>query len=239
MFDEHATALVHGGAALDYRLRRSQRKTLSLLVHRDGRLEARAPLSLARREIEAFIISRAEWIARKRAQFAALAPEAATPLVDGRLAYLGGMLTLVLRQGRGLALRVGDELRLTLPYPDNPDAVALAVKAWYLQEAQAVLPTRLAALWPQVAAWGKPMPQLRFRWMRSRWGSCSRDGRIALNTQLLKAPLDAIDYVLAHELCHLREFNHGPGFYALLSALLPDWPARKRLLDEVGSLREL
>ena len=68
---------------------------------------------------------------------------------------------------------------------------------------------------------------LRLRHMRSRWGSCSRDGRMTLSTQLMHVPPACRDYVICHEMSHLREFNHGPRFYAWQEHLCPDWRARR------------
>ena len=70
--------------------------------------------------------------------------------------------------------------------------------------------------------------------MKRRWGSCSGTGRILLNTELVKAPVHCIDYVITHELCHLRFASHGPEFYRLLDRLMPDWRQRKERLERVG-----
>ena len=75
-------------------------------------------------------------------------------------------------------------------------------------------------------------PELRLRSMRRRWGSCSRQGRVTLNVELVKLPLTLIDYVIAHELCHLFEFNHGKKFYQLLEHVMPDWKQREVMLKQ-------
>jgi predicted metal-dependent hydrolase len=69
--------------------------------------------------------------------------------------------------------------------------------------------------------------------MRGRWGSCTRPGVILLNTELARAPRYCIDYVITHELCHLKFPNHGSEFYRLLSRLMPDWRQRKKRLENV------
>jgi predicted metal-dependent hydrolase len=79
-----------------------------------------------------------------------------------------------------------------------------------------------------------PFPELRIRKMRSRWGSCSRRAEITLNLELIRMPLDCIDYVITHELCHLVEFNHSARFYELQSRFFPDWKERRRQLEELG-----
>lgn len=82
---------------------------------------------------------------------------------------------------------------------------------------------------PEVRRLGQP-GDLAVRRMRRRWGSCFRDGRITLNTELVGEADDLVDYVLIHELCHLREFNHGPRFYAAMDRALPDWRERRTRL---------
>jgi predicted metal-dependent hydrolase len=70
--------------------------------------------------------------------------------------------------------------------------------------------------------------------MRTRWGSCSPKGEVVLNPLLVKAPTPCIDYVVTHELCHLKELNHGPRFYRMLGMAMPDWQERKQRLDEMA-----
>ncbi len=72
---------------------------------------------------------------------------------------------------------------------------------------------------------------IQIRKMSNRWGSCTAEGHILLNPDLIVAPLPCIEYVVAHELCHLREHNHGTDFYRLLTAMMPDWERRRERLN--------
>ena len=72
--------------------------------------------------------------------------------------------------------------------------------------------------------------------MQKQWGSCSPAGVILLNPHLVKAPRDCIDYVISHELCHLREHNHSPRYYRLLAKIIPSWEAMKARLDGMAEL---
>ena len=101
--------------------------------------------------------------------------------------------------------------RPTLPPPDAPETQALKTQA------QAVLPERVAH-WSAIMA-------------RKRYGSCSSKGSLCFSCYLMCCPEEAVELVVVHELCHLREMNHGPGFYALLERYLPDWKERKKLLN--------
>jgi predicted metal-dependent hydrolase len=72
---------------------------------------------------------------------------------------------------------------------------------------------------------------MKIRSMKSRWGSCTGKGKITLNLKLIYMPVDLIDYVVLHELCHLKELNHSPAFYALLSRVMPNWKAQRKRLN--------
>lgn len=92
---------------------------------------------------------------------------------------------------------------------------------------------RYDACWAVFATPGETRPPLRLREMRSRWGSLAPSGRITLNTYLVRAPVDCLDHVIFHELCHLRERGHGPRFYAQLERYVPEWRERRRELREL------
>ena len=108
-----------------------------------------------------------------------------------------------------------------LPPPDAPETQALKTQA------QAILPEK-------VAHWSSIMEVhptgLRITTARKRYGSCSSKGSLCFSCYLMCCPEEAVELVVVHELCHLREMNHGPGFYALLERYLPDWKERKKLL---------
>ncbi|MFH5806169.1 M48 family metallopeptidase [Alienimonas sp. DA493] len=74
-------------------------------------------------------------------------------------------------------------------------------------------------------------PEVRLRAMRRRWGSCTRGGTILLHPALARAPRPCVEYVVAHEFCHLLEFGHGRPFYRLLTTVLPDWEERREMLS--------
>lgn len=103
--------------------------------------------------------------------------------------------------------------------------------AWYRAHAGEVFARVLAEVAQRMRLREAEPPPWRLLSMRTQWGSCSPRGELLLNPHLVKAPRACIEYVVAHELCHLREHNHSPRFYRLLSATLPDWAERKAELD--------
>lgn len=102
---------------------------------------------------------------------------------------------------------------------------------FYQTEAHRLFSERLLACM-QLTPWVIKTPELKYRFMRSRYGSCSNLGNISLNTHLIKAPVELIDYVILHELCHIKEHNHSSRFYALMQHVQPNWQQLKAQLQD-------
>jgi predicted metal-dependent hydrolase len=113
----------------------------------------------------------------------------------------------------------------------SPVTAQSALSRWYLARARAEFPKSLARCHAHPRFSRYPLPSLRIRTMRTRWGTMCRERGMTLNTALILAPIDCLDYVVFHELCHLSYRGHGARFYQLLEAVLPDWEARKRTLE--------
>ena len=113
------------------------------------------------------------------------------------------------------------------------DHVRELLEAWYRERAGEVFARRIAECIGRIH-WIKTVPSFRLLRMRTQWGSCSPKGGLVLNPALVKAPRACVDYVICHELCHLREHNHSVEYYRLLSAAMPDWQARKQELDDIA-----
>lgn len=225
------------GRSLDYTLVRSPRRhrKLSLQVTLSGEVEVRAPLATSEMEIDAMLRRHRDWLFERQREAAQRPRARAMCYSNGeRLPFMGRELALRVqhRPGRPQLQRCGEEL---LVHSANTESSALKnlLAAWYTRQAKQVFTERLQ-YWAQQLDWLESAPPLRLRRMRSRWGSCSRDGRLCLNTRLIKADQDCIDVVIVHELCHLREFNHSKAFYRLMDQTLPDWRRHQQRLDEQG-----
>lgn len=215
-----------------YIVKFQKRKTLSLYVLTDGSVEVRAPLRTSEASIVRFVEARAQWVLKTRAQqLQRLRWQ--NPVAPGAPQWLLGQpLTLLVERAPAFTVnREGDTLRVGARNPDDWQLLARELERWYRAQAQVLFEQRLPLAcrrFPgELAA-----PELRLRRMRRRWGSCTRGGRVTLNTELVKLPLDVIDYVIVHELCHLFEFNHSPRFYQLLARVMPDWKQRETLLRQ-------
>ena len=210
------------GGILAYRLVRAKRCTLGLSVAGDG-IEVRAPRRAPLSDIDAFIREKERWI-RKR-----LAGPRRVPFIwqaGARLPWLGRMLTLVLRDGETWLSE--DELRLGLADGANLRERALE---WIHSEARAFFRERVAVLSRPL---GLRVSGVGLSDARTRWGSCSANGRLLLNWRLMLLPPRLIDYVVAHELAHLRELSHSPRFWAVVATLYPDHRSARRELNALA-----
>jgi len=214
---------------------RSDRRTLALIVAADGSVRVRAPRRVAERDVVTFVEGRAEWIVARRHTAAARqwgAPRYATG--DAR-PFLGQDLHLVVETGeRDGVRRDGEVLRIALIGEPTPGRVKRALDEWYRAEARRYLPGRVAKCWKGFARPGETMPVMRVRIMRSRWGSLTASGRMSLSAYLMCAPAECVDYVIFHELCHLRSRNHGPAFYREVERYVPEWRRLRARLRSTG-----
>ncbi len=234
--------IVLSGDLCNYQLRRARRRTIGFQIDDRG-LTVSAPRWVSLRDIEASIVEKERWIRTRLEQWRQWRAKRQLPQVvfadGGSLPFLGARLTLRLRADlRDSALAAGadgDELRLALPADAAEAQVRDAVQAWLKEQAHRVLDERLRALsgrnGVQYSSWALSSA-------RSQWGSCGADGRIRLNWRLVHFSLPVIDYVVAHELAHIKELNHGPQFWAQVARLLPGFEAARDHIknEDLGSL---
>ncbi len=200
------------------------RKRITIRIRPDGRVRVTAPLSAENGFVEKVLLEKSRWIARHLARLAAAPPVPAVYMPGAVHFFLGDPFTIApLMQGRsGVTLSDG-RLLVSSPAPENPKTLEKALRRWYRKQAETIIGERLGVWSPRLPF--LPDHEVRFRWMKSRWGSCSRGNSIVLNIQLVKAPLSCIDYVVAHELCHTLHHDHGAGFKHLLDTVMPGWKA--------------
>lgn len=219
--------------------RRPERKSSRVAIHvePDGRVVVDAPERASDRQIRTAVHARARWIHRHvteiRKRLAQLLPR---EYVSGEsLFYLGRRYRLKVIAGTNSPLGVrlrGSYVEVTVE-KRSPGLVRTALNVWYRRRAKAVLSAHLQEL-TAALRWIRTPPPVRFQAMKVQWGSCSPAGRLTLNPHLVKAPRECIDYVLLHEICHLREHNHSRRFYRLLDVHMPQWQRRKSRLDALA-----
>ena len=217
------------------RLVRSRRKTVAIIVEHSGDLVVRAPLRTSKAQIEEIVARKAKWIARKQAQ--ARQQKVQLPChryEDGEEFYYLGKkyrLTLVDRQRLPLVLDPAGQFTMNRSRQVEGEQI---FTTWYRNQARIILEVR-AALYAGVGGLGTPKG-LRISGAHTRWGSCGSKGSINFTWRLVMAPLPMIDYVVVHELAHLKELNHSKAFWALVKGVLPDYKRRDRWLKDNGHL---
>ena len=212
------------------RLVRSRRKTVAIVIERDGCLTVRAPLCLSAARIQAFVESHAGWIAKTRTRLQAASPAPIHHYEDGEtFLYLGKSypLSIVPAQRPALAF---DGAAFRLAKSSLPKAEAVFA-LWYKQQARLFFTERVLILAGKHAF---RYQKIRISSARTRWGSCSSIGTLSFTYRLVMAPPDVVDYVVMHELVHTQVRNHSKTFWNKVAELMPDYRRRLAWLKKDG-----
>ncbi len=234
---EKRLSVCYGSERIDFALIRRERKTMAITVHPDLEVDVVAPVSAKEEIILDRVARRARWILRQRRQFLSWMPRPKRRQFRGGEThrYLGRQyrLNVIKDSGRASAKLRGAFLEVRTANPADGNEVKKAVNEWYRQHAEVRFTRQLDEVYSRMRAYQLPEPRLRLRRMSKRWGSCTPSGEVILNPELVKAPSPCIEYVIVHELCHLRHPNHSRAFFAMLDAVLPEWRKLKDRLEQV------
>jgi predicted metal-dependent hydrolase len=238
-----AHKLVFGCEVLSFTVERtSRRKTVAISVGFDG-IRVLAPSNLDDDRVAKIVRQRGPWILRKQAGYRELggAPVIREFVSGETFHYLGRPYRLkVIRNDQAVLTRISAR-GSTFIAPVLPDAGPLvrraavrgALRHWYRARANVHFGDRLGLMAERL---GVVTPAIRVVDQSKRWGSCDASGRIRLNWRLIMAPMALVDYVIAHEACHVLEHNHSRRFWRSLEIIMPDYEARVRRLDKLGHL---
>jgi predicted metal-dependent hydrolase len=230
-----------GTRRLAVRVTHSRRRTVRIRVAAADRLEVAAPLRFPEAELARLLQSREAWIARQLAKLAAVAasPVNAAAAPGAELLFLGRPRVLTVLWGAAARATVsaeGERIFAQLPAvpaAEQAGALTAALRRWYIEEARAVL-TERTAHW--AGALGVRPQRVFIREQKSRWGSCSSRGNVSYNWRVVMAPPAVVDYLVVHELCHMREANHSAAFWRLVAAADPDYKEHRKWLRSHGAL---
>ncbi len=225
--------IVLGAGPVEYVLvRRFGRRGVGFKVDENG-LTVSAPSTMPHAKIEVLVRQSEAWIVRKIAEWSHRKVAPASWREGERVPFLGGGLTLRLgRGGRSRADRRDAELWVVTRNGTDAE-IERAVVAWYKRTAQSYLAERLDAL---ANAAGLAIRSLTITSAMARWGSCSSKRDVRLTWRLMKAPVDLVDYVICHELAHLRHMDHSNEFWAEVGRQCPDYRRRRERLNEMDHL---
>ncbi len=217
------------GEALPYTLKRKKRMKHLYLYVKDGEVEVRCNPGVSLGAIESFLLSKEPWTRRKLQQVCPEHDPAENFPWDGRLIPLEFE-----QKADRKTFRFDydpDKERALLSGPSLPDAAMIRelYEAHYRRHAPEILNPAVER-WSRIT--GLAPTRVGYRRARSRWGSCSSQNALSLNTRLLICPPEIRDYVIVHELCHIQHKNHSGEFWSLVGRYLPDWKERRKRLRE-------
>lgn len=205
-----------------------------------GRVRVAAPLRLDDEAIRLAIVTRLGWIRRKKESFEQQLRQSPREMVTGESHYYQGrryLLDVLQRAGpQGVQLVNNTTMRLQVRPGADRDARAVVLQRWYRQRLRNQLHELLAKWQPKFEC---TVAELRIKRMKTRWGSCNEDARrIWINLELVKKPINCLEYILVHEMVHLIERHHNERFVALMDRLMPTWELRRDELNQAPLAHE-
>ncbi|MCQ8117587.1 M48 family metallopeptidase [Methylomonas rosea] len=233
-------------AALPYNLRRSSRAKNTRIVVTADKIEVVAPLKVSERHIQAFVHAQKDWIEAALKRVAGRIQTAAPRLApseyrDGaHVPYQGRRLPLKIIAGKAKTVRIellNDEMfwvKLPTGIADEQHSALIrqALTRWMKNQAKQHVQELVDLHGPRFALFPR---SIRIKTQKSRWGSCGPKNDINMNWLLLLAPAAVLEYVVVHELCHIKHKNHSPAFWQLVAEHLPDFKQHRLWLKQYGA----
>ena len=219
------------GDQLHYQLERRQRRTVGLKITQAG-LVIHAPKRISQSQLEDIIVQKADWVLRKLASVTANRIPEIQWQHGEQLLFLGNAITLTIEHNaRSKAVEYEPGvLQLAMPNQDEM-LIARKVVQWYKKQAITDFTRRLEIFSSKL---GVKFTSLTLSNAASRWGSCNSKKEIRLNWRLLQAPPHIINYVVCHELAHIKEMNHSAKFWATVASIFPDYKSAEKELKAIS-----
>ena len=231
---------------LNYQILRSKRrkKSISIRINSQG-IQVIVPQNADSADIKEIISHKSAWITKRlkhTQQLLATNPPPQNFIAGEFISYLGRQYPII-RTDTISILDLQDN-NFLIPVNSDQDKLALCdrdtirqqLTNWYIQQAKKFIPTRVE-LYAQ--HFGLATPKIFIRNQKKRWGSCNSKGELRFNWRIIIAPLDLLDYVVAHELCHLEHFDHSPAFWQRLHEIMPDCDRRRQELAQNSILFDI
>jgi predicted metal-dependent hydrolase len=222
---------------LEFKVIYSRRRTIGISIRPDSSVIVRVPYRTSEKTIARIVKEKYNWAVKHRDNYRKLENNNLNRSYTNGAIHLfrGNNSILEIEKSAKPFIRFSDStIQLGIERVDDPMAIKRALYNGYKNEALKLFPDLMNKVLSKHENQGFKPSGLIIRTMKRRWGSCSNKGMITLSTELVKLSDRYIEYVILHELCHLKHHNHGPRFYELLSEVLPDWkPVRKELKNYI------
>lgn len=226
-------SIKYGSEEIVFTLRFRERKTLGITVHPDRSTEVNAPIGSTLEKVEDKVRKRASWILKQQDHFLSFEPRNTTrKYVSGESHYYLGRQyqLLVISSAEETVKLTGAHIEVRTRDKSNAEQL---LNEWYLEKAKKWFEGLAQPLVGKFEKYNVQPSKLEIRKMKHRWGSCSTNGRILLNPELIKAPKACIEYVIIHELCHLVHRDHTKAFFDLQEKEFPEWKKWKNKLENL------
>lgn len=214
-------------------LYRKSCKNLRIAIDADQQVKITAPLRASNSYISEVVKEKTPWIIKTilKLQNRQMLPLPSEYISGKKTSYLGKEYTLNVATAKRVQVILLDGELVVQTKTSDADSVKRVVDKWYRDQAEKVFREYLDKGLAIMSDHDLRTPMLKIRNMKNRWGSCTRAGIITLNLRLIYLPEVCIEYIIMHELCHLRYLNHSRFFYAFLYSCMPDWKERKKILE--------
>lgn len=227
----------YGNEIIEYEVIRKERKTLSITVRADGSIIVSAPFTIDEEKIEKTVLSKAKWIWQKLKLVSTN-----SEIFKGK-EYISGESFAYL--GKNYRLKITIDKTIKLPSmklyrgkfeitvnENNETIIKNTIEKWYREQAKLKIEERIKIYGEKL----RLLPnEITVKELKKSWGTCTSKGNITLNWKIIMTPLSVIDYVVIHELCHLKYHNHSKEFWNLLGVYIPDYQKKKEWLKINGS----
>jgi predicted metal-dependent hydrolase len=227
----------YGRSSIEYFLIYEDRNNLAITVNPDKSVLVKAPIKSSIDEIQEKLQKRGQWILKQINYFDTFHPlQPQREYVSGETHYyLGRQYRLRIQKGNEEEVKLKGKFFIAKTLKsDNPEHIKSLMMNWYAIHAQMLIDQRIKKYAEYILGEGHGQIKTRYIYMKRRWGRCNLTNGITFNIELVKTPMQCIDYVVVHELCHLVHPNHDKAFYRTMGKVLPDWKERKKKLELFG-----
>lgn len=228
-------SVAYGSRKIDFQVRRTARKTLAIEVHPDSSVQLIAPENSSLVDLKQKVVKRGKWIVKQQDYFETFLPT--TPkreYVSGEThLYLGKRYLLKVERGNENSVKLRGSKIEVIVKSLKQEKIKEVLAAWYYRHAKRRFEKILEQAVKKFALEQIETPPIEMKRMQKRWGSCTADGKIILNPEMIKANSKCIEYVVIHELCHLVIPAHNKEFYNLLEEKMPEWERWKERLEKL------
>lgn len=225
-----------GSKNIAFTIRFAERKTLTISVYPNKEVGVIAPFDASLEKIKEKVKKRVGWIISQQNYFESFEP------VTPERKYISGETHLYLGRQYRLKILENEEQKITLQNgyiyiqtKDKSDKLNIKrqLDNWYRERAELKFPIIFEQMTLKIKKFNVRSKSYEIRNMPKRWGSCTPQGKILLNPEIIKAPKACIEYVMVHELCHLKHHDHSRAFYNLQTLIMPDWQKWKDRLEKI------